>query len=68
MLSGQGRRGAREMRNTGLHTFFHPDCTVDPGVSPDHAQFYALVGCHHRSGIGIFIPHPAPKVKYSSMA
>jgi len=45
--------------------FFHPDFTVDPGVSPGHALIDALVGYHHRSGIGIMIPHPAPKAKYS---
>jgi hypothetical protein len=31
-------------------TFFHPDFTVGPGVSPDPALF-ALVDYHHRSGI-----------------
>ena len=45
--------------------FFHPDFTVDPGISPGHALIEALVGYHHRSGIGIVIPHPAPKAKYS---
>ncbi len=31
-------------------TFFHPDFTVDSGISPD--QRYALVDFDHRSGIG----------------
>lgn len=31
--------------------FFHPDYTVDSGISPD--QRFALVGYDHRSGLGI---------------
>jgi hypothetical protein len=39
--------------------FFHPDCTVDPGISPDHALL--LVGCHHRSGIEEILLSPCPE-------
>jgi len=59
-----------------LHTFFHPDYTVGPGVSPDRARRAASVtgqpaaarGLYRRSGIGLAQvelrrrPHPAPKV------
>jgi hypothetical protein len=38
--------------NQLLLSFFLPDFTVDPGISPDHARFAALVGFYHRSGIG----------------
>jgi hypothetical protein len=41
-------------------TFFYPDCTVDPGISPD-LRFVVLVGYHHRSGIESFLSHPALK-------
>ena len=32
-------------------TFFHPDYTVGPGVSPDHASLTDTRGLYHRSGI-----------------
>lgn len=43
--------------------FFHPDCTVGSGVSPDHAKRLLCFarGLYHRSGIGVQTPHPAPK-------
>jgi len=41
-------------------TFFHPDCTVDPGVAPG-LRITALVGYHHRSGIESELSHPALK-------
>jgi hypothetical protein len=48
-----------------LMSFFHPDYTVGPGVSPDPARYpAALVGCHHRSGIAVFTAHPAPKANH----
>ena len=49
--------------NTPFLTFFLPDYTVGPGVSPDHVQV-VLVGCDHRSGIvrNLLCTHPAPKV------
>jgi hypothetical protein len=48
-----------------LVSFFHPDYTVGPGVSPDPARsLAALVGCHHRSGIAVLTAHPAPKANH----
>ena len=38
--------------------FFHPDCTVGPGISPDHAQ--RARGLYRRSGIS-----PCPEESYS---
>jgi len=57
--------GARGLRNgqIGLFlTFFYPDCTVGPGVSPDHALVVALVGFTTDRELGARRPHPAPKV------
>jgi hypothetical protein len=36
LFSGHAPRGSRVLSETGI-TFFHPDFTVGPGVSPDHA-------------------------------
>jgi len=41
-------------------SFFYPDYTVDPGISPSLTRM-ALVGCHHRSGIGSAAPSPCPE-------
>ncbi len=51
-------------------TFFHPDCTVGPGVSPDHARWastfrLALAGFTADRELVVdtsSTPHPAPKV------
>lgn len=53
--------------DVGKQTFFHPDCTVGPGVSPDHAVKTGLTarGLYRRSGFRFSIEaktHPAPKV------
>jgi hypothetical protein len=42
--------------NREAHTFFHPDYTVGPGVSPDHASLTDTRGLYHRSGITIKDP------------
>ena len=53
-------------------TFFHPDCTVGSGVSPDHTQKNALAGYTADRELilrlmntdqSLFGSHPAPKVK-----
>jgi hypothetical protein len=43
-------------------TFFHPDFTVGPGVSPDHALLPALAGFTAGRELAQSAPHPAPKV------
>jgi hypothetical protein len=53
-----------------VFTFFHPDCTVGPGVSPDHARLanpvrLALAGYtadRELAADTTSTPHPAPKV------
>ena len=44
-------RGGTANKLNSLLTFFYPDYTVDPGVSPSHAPM-VRVGFDHRSGIG----------------
>jgi hypothetical protein len=50
-----GRRNhakfSHALPNREAHTFFHPDYTVGPGVSPDHASLTDTRGLYHRSGI-----------------
>jgi hypothetical protein len=62
-------RGKSELR-----TFFHPDCTVGPGVSPDHAPIRSLnfatsrsralppIGNERLRPLDAIRFHPAPKV------
>jgi len=46
-----------------IFSFFHPDFTVDPGISPGRA-LEALVGFYHRSGIGSYSSAPCPEGAY----
>ncbi len=61
-----------------MHTFFYPDYTVGPGISPDHAACTTwlclpLVGCTTDRELPLdcvlqqSIAHPAPKVNRPSM-
>jgi len=52
-------------------SFFPPDCTVGPGVTPDHALAYASArGLYHRLGIprlaeiSMKAGHPSPKERF----
>ena len=38
----RGRQNRRK-KSTNKNTFFYPDCTVDPGISPDHARVRSWV-------------------------
>jgi len=61
-----GDKHETKYTKASVKTFFHPDCTVGPGVPPDHAIFFAR-GLYRRSGITALsetdkTAHPAPKV------
>jgi hypothetical protein len=49
----------RDNENRFIKAFYHPDYTVGPGVSPDHALL-ALAGFTAGRDLAL-IPHPAPK-------
>jgi len=52
-------RGGTANKLNSLLTFFYPDYTVDPGVSPGHASLMR-VGCTTDRELEV-TPHPAPK-------
>ena len=74
----RNKRGKRSA--LALGTFSHPDYTVGVGFSPNSClAAHGLTGkprrplrkgrrnhpAYRRSGIGLYSPHPAPKVDYS---
>jgi len=56
-LKKSGKRSLLERR-----LFFHPDFTVDPGISPGPAD--SARGLYHRSGIGKFSSLTLPRRIY----
>jgi hypothetical protein len=61
------RRDPGNHRPSSHATFFHPDCTVGPGISPDPARLRRSTGSRAVPPTGNCRPlppaHPAPKVR-----
>ena len=55
-------QSARENSLKRSTTFFHPDCTVGSGISPDHANLHGSWALPPVGNKRISRYHPAPKV------